>query len=266
MPRANRRQIQEHVRNLLENAPGGVRWSDLLKATHAAYPETPQGSIQGATRDLLLSNRDIIKVAPGTYRLARYQQEQSDSAIAQGQATSNTTIEVIVGQESKVTLAEADFYDSFAQWLIDAAEEVNVAIALGGNVLKGKWGTPDVIGVLRPRMEDIIKFEPQVVSAEIKIDPSQPVVAFGQAIAYRLFSHKSYIVVPNTTNEDDLSRLKALRSIHGVGLVVFTLDKQSPDYTSIVPPALANPDWFYTNQTMRRLLDGAPKLFAKLFP
>ncbi len=101
-------------------------------------------------------------------------------------------------------------------------------MALGGSVLKSKWGTPDVLGVLKPRTQDLLKFEPQIVSAEVKIDPGQPVVAFGQAVAYRLFSHKSYIVVPNTTSEDDLSRLKALCSIHGVGLVTFTLDKDAP--------------------------------------
>lgn len=58
--------------------------------------------------------------------------------------------------------------------------------------------------------------------------PGQPVVAFGQAVAYRLFSHKSYIVVPNTTSSDDMNRLKALCGLHGVGLVTFTLDVVQP--------------------------------------
>jgi hypothetical protein len=127
------------------------------------------------------------------------------------------------------------------------------------------WGTPDVIGVLKPRAEDLLKFEPQIVTAEIKIDPSQPVVAFGQAVAYRLFSHKSYIVLPNTTSEDDLSRLKALCTIHGVGLVTFTLDKAAPDYTIHVLPAQATPDMFFANQMLRRLLETDSKLFNKLF-
>ena len=132
-------------------------------------------------------------------------------------------------------------------------------------MLKGKWGTPDVIGVLRPRTQDLLKFEPQIVSAEIKIDPNQPVVAFGQAIAYRLFSHKSYIVVPNTTSEDDLARLKALCSLHGVGLVTFSLDKASPDYSAQVLPLQASPDMFYANQMLRRLLEHSPGMFNMLF-
>jgi hypothetical protein len=78
--------------------------------------------------------------------------------------------------------------------------------------------------VLKPRAQDLLKFEPQIVAAEIKIDPSQPVTAFGQAVAYRLFAHKSYIVVPNTTSDEDLARLKALCTINGVGLVTFSAD------------------------------------------
>lgn len=57
-------------------------------------------------------------------------------------------------------------------------------------------GNPDAIGVLKPRARDIFKFEPPIVTAEIKAVPSQPVVALGQAVVYRLFSYQSYIVVP----------------------------------------------------------------------
>ncbi len=265
MVKLNRKQIQDEVRELLERAPRGIRWSDMLKAVHAAHPETPLNSIQGATLALLNGDTDIVKVARGTYQLAKYQDADAGPAIAQDQAAASQPVQVQTAAHGKVTLLESDFYDSFAHWLSVAAEEVNVAVALGGNVLKGKWGTPDVLGVLKPRTQDLLKFEPQIVSAEIKIDPSQPVVAFGQAVAYRLFSHKSYIVVPNTTSEDDLSRLKALCSIHGVGLVTFTLDKDAPDYTGVVLPLQASPDMFYANQMVRRLLDAGPDLFNKLF-
>src|SRR3546814_2372903 len=78
------------------------------------------------------------------------------------------------------TLTEQDFYGSFAEWL-EENDEATVASALGGSSLGGKWGTPDVIGVLKPRAQDIFKFEPQIVTAEIKAVPNQPVVAFGQA-------------------------------------------------------------------------------------
>ncbi len=132
-------------------------------------------------------------------------------------------------------------------------------------MLRGKWGTPDVIGVLKPRTQDLFKFEPQIVASEIKIDPSQPVTAFGQAVAYRLFSHKSYIVVPDTTSDEDIARLKALCTINGVGLVTFALDIDRPAYKTLVLPALASPDMFYTNQMLRRMLEADARAFDRLF-
>ena len=167
--------------------------------------------------------------------MQKYQDAQASSAVIADQAVANVPVHVETPNHIKVTLPESDFYESFAQWLMED-QEMNIAVSLGGSVLKGKWGTPDVLGVLKPRAQDILKFETQIVSAEIKIDPNQPVVAFGQAVAYRLFSHKSYIVIPNTTSEDDLSRLTALCTIHGVGLVTFAFDKTNPNYTVLVPP------------------------------
>ena len=140
-----------------------------------------------------------------------------------------------------------------------------MASKLGGASLGGKWGTPDVIGVLKPRAQDIFKFEQQIVTAEIKAVPGQPVVAFGQAVAYRLFSHKSYIVIPNSTSGDDMSRLKSLCSIHGVGLVTFTLNKEQPDYAVVVLPTNATPDMFYVNSMLERLKASEPRLLNKLF-
>ncbi len=161
-------------------------------------------------------------------------------------------------------VTEQDFYASFAIWLVEN-EDVTVASALGGASLGGKWGTPDVIGVLKPRAQDIFKFQPQIVTAEIKIVPGQPVVAFGQAVAYRLFSHKSYIVIPNTTSMDDMARLKALCSLHGVVLVSFTLNKDDPDYIVVVQPAIAPPDMFYVNKMLEKLKQTEPELLNQLF-
>ena len=179
-------------------------------------------------------------------------------------ALSEETVVVDTPGQGKVSLTEQDFYPSFADWLVEN-DEASVAIELGGSSLGGKWGTPDVLGVLKPRAQDIFRFEPQIVAAEIKATPSQPVVAFGQAVAYRLFAHKSYIVVPNNTSEDDMGRLKALCSIHGAGLVTFALDVDTPDYTIVVLPAQASPDMFYVNTMLKRLEATAPALLNKLF-
>ena len=45
---------------------------------------------------------------------------------------------------------ESDFYAPFAEWLRNDLEEATEAVVVGGAFAKVKWGTPDVVGVLRP--------------------------------------------------------------------------------------------------------------------
>ncbi len=258
----NRHQIQANARTILETETGGIRWGEMLKRIHSDNPETPQNSIHGALQTLFVMSNDIVKVARGTYQLAQY--VAADDALATANEAIMETLPVQADTPGSESLTEQDFYASFAEWL-EENDEATVASALGGSSLGGKWGTPDVIGVLKPRAQDIFKFEPQIVTAEIKAVPTQPVVAFGQAVAYRLFSHKSYIVVPNSTSSDDMNRLKSLCSIHGVGLVTFALNKDQPDYVVVVLPVNAAPDMFYVNNMLERLKSSEPKLLNKLF-
>ena len=259
----NRQQIHERAMQVLEAHPEGIRWMDLLRAVEAGAPDTPHNSVHGSVHGLLTTRTsEIVKVARGTYQLSKF--VDADDALAS--AREAETVATLVKSETpgSETLTEQDFYASFAEWL-EENDEATVAAALGGASLGSKWGTPDVIGVLKPRAQDIFKFEPQIVTAEIKAVPNQPVVAFGQAVAYRLFSHKSYIVVPNSTSSDDMSRLKSLCSIHGVGLVTFALNKEQPDYVVIVLPVIAAPDMFYVNKMLERLKGSEPTLLNKLF-
>lgn len=264
MAHLNRKQIQQRTRELLNGAPGGLRWGELLKIVHAEHPETPQNSIHGAIQVLFQSSDDIIKVARGTYQLATF----ADADAAQSQEAddkeASTPIEAAGVSANGELLTEQHFYAPFAEWLVEN-DEATEAGPLGGSGLGGKWGTPDVLGVLKPRAQDIFRFEPQIIAAEIKATPSQPVVALGQAVAYRLFVHKSYIVVPRSTSGDDMNRLKSLCSIHGVGLVLFDLDKMLPDFTVVVLPVLAAPDMFYVNAMLDRLKSTEPKLLNRLF-
>lgn len=248
---------------VLEDNPQAIRWAELLRAVEAQAPGTPRNSIDGAIHQLLITRTtEIVKVARGTYRLAKF--VAADDALADAKEDANTSIPVAADAPEYGTLTEHDFYKSFAEWL-EENDEATVASPLGGSSLGGKWGTPDVIGVLKPRAQDIFKFEPQIVTAEIKAVPGQPVVAFGQAVAYRLFSHRSYIVIPNSTSSDDMNRLKSLCSIHGVGLVTFALNKAQPDYTVAVLPVNAAPDMFYVNNMLERLKASEPNLLNRLF-
>ena len=251
------KQIQAEARRVLRDNPEGIRWMDLLRAVRQASPETPPNTIHGATHALLIGHPDeIMKIERGYYRLAEYVRADSDTA----QETPATEART----RRANPLREQDFYKSFATWLVDN-EEATVAHALGGASLGGKWGTPDVLGVLRPRAQDIFKFQPQIITAEIKTDSSATVVAFGQAIAYRLFSHKTFIVVPNSIGEEDKGRLKSLCGLHGIGLVAFALNPQQPEYALVVPPVQASPDMFYLNLMLERLKSADADILNNLF-
>lgn len=252
----NRKQIGEKGLEVLGRHVGGLRWSDWLREVEAETTDTPHNSIRGGLHWLITNDQSAItKVAKGTYQLSKYTNEDlRDSAQTTIGAKSNTAERI----------REEDFYDHFAKWL-EENDEATIAKKLGGSSLGGKWGTPDVIGVLRPQAKDIFKFQAQIITAEIKTTASDTVVAFGQAIAYRLFSHKSYIVVPTKISSDDLNRLKSLCTLHGVGLVTFDLNKIDPNFTVIVIPATADPDMFYVNSMLDRLRNSNSDLLNKLF-
>lgn len=259
MAKLTRNEIRDMARKLLADAPAGLRWSELLRAIAAASPETPPNSIQGTMYSFVNSAPEITKIGKGLYSLGPSPADDQPPSEDEAQ---EITVPTSAGP---VKVREESFYQPFADWLKDEKDEVNEVIVLGGNMLKSKWGTPDILGVFKARKADPIPFAPQVVSAEIKIDPVQPIVAFGQAVAYRLFSHKSYIVVPETTSREDLDRLDALSTIYGLGLVTFRLDPEAPGFMLRVSAQLAQPDMFYVNQMAKRVRDIAPEEFERLF-
>ena len=122
-----------------------------------------------------------------------------------------------------------------------------------------------MVGIYKPLASNLIKFPIEIVSAEIKIDPQQPVVAFGQAVAYRLFSTKTYIAMPRTLTEEDQSRLESLCMLFGVGLVIFDLNKDAPQFSIRVRAQRFSPDMFYVNEFADRLKHYDAATFEELF-
>ena len=163
------------------------------------------------------------------------------------------------------TFSEADFYGPFAEWLKNDLDESTDAAALGGGAMGKKWGTPDVVGVYKPLASNLIKFPIEIVSAEMKTDPGQPVVAFGQAIAYRLFSTKTYIAMPTSMTLEDQSRLEALCMLFGVGFVLFEPIPDKPSFQIRVRAQKFTPDMFYVNEFAERLKELDPVKFEELF-
>jgi hypothetical protein len=257
----NRQEIQKVALDYLAEHPNGARWSDILRHVQVSSPETPPNSIQGSLHVLMSASKKVEKVTRGVYQLAQFAEAATDTVVDANEPSTEPT----TGDPSQPRIVEASFYDSFANWLVDDAEDVTCAVPLGGSWLKGKWGTPDVMGVLRPRSDDLLKFDTQIVSAEIKVDAAQTVIAFGQAVSYRLFSHRSYIVVPVDIAADDHARLKALCSVHGIGLVTYQRNPENPEYRVIVTPLTGIPDVYYANRMIRQLRDANEAAYRKLF-
>jgi hypothetical protein len=151
---------------------------------------------------------------------------------------------------------EEDFYEPFANWLVNELEECTKAIPVGGNTLKDKWGTPDVVGIREARRSDIIKPPTEIVAAELKIEIGGLITAFGQACAYKLFAHRSYIVVPVSASEDDISRLDSLARIFGIGLILFESEApKQPQFQIRARAARHEPDIFYVNRYLKLIED-----------
>jgi hypothetical protein len=257
MSKMTTKQIRESARKIVGLRTGGIRYSELVQEIARQSPETPVNTIHGATWDLATRlPTEIIKPSRGLFQPASAQTTPP---------TPITIVNQIVDQEVEAGFAETDFYGPFAEWLKNDLDEVTVVSSLGGAGLKTKWGTPDVVGVYKPTASNLIKFPLEIVSAEIKISPQAPVVAFGQAVAYRLFSTKSYIVMPSSLSEEDLSRLESLCMLFGIGLVIFDLDLKKPEFRIRVRAQRYIPDMFYVNEFADRLRQHSSNVFEKLF-
>ncbi len=135
---------------------------------------------------------------------------------------------------------------------------------LGGRVLGGKWGTPDVLGVYRPVAGDVLTWSPEIISVEVKATTRDTVTAFGQAIAYQLFSTKTYLALPDTITRDDRRELHARCMLHGLGLILFG-PTHGERYTLAVPAARRTPDLESARQFVEKVRARAPNQFRELF-
>lgn len=255
MAKLTGKEIQKLARKIIAESSGGIRYSTLVDRVSQLSPETPKNTIHGSVWNLdALFPNEIIKPSRGLFTVV-------------GATESDT---VVVGSTEQVAstglkVKESDFYEPFAQWLKNDLGEVTDVAPLGGADLKSKWGTPDVVGIYKSRASDLIKFPLEIVSVEMKIDPQAPVVAFGQAIAYRLFSSKTYIAMPTSLTETDQSRLESLCMLFGVGLVLFDLNKDAPAFSIRVRAQRFSPDMFYVNEFAERLKYHDGEIFEELF-
>jgi len=233
-------KIRSKAIELLSENSNGIRYSDLVRRIHEELPDIPLNTIHGTVWNLdTRAPEEVYKPARGLFRHTRFKEEGASK-------------EELIPSPVTPHVSEEDFYQPFADWLVNELEECTKAIPLGGNKFKDKWGTPDVIGIREPRKSDIIKPPTEIVSAEVKLDAANLITAFGQARSYKLFSHKSYVVIPRDSLEEDIARLDALCRIFGVGLILFDrTNSEAPDFEIRVRAAKHEPDMFYANKYMK---------------
>ncbi len=235
-----RDQITEKALEILDARPEGIRYAELTRTIAEANGSFKTNTIHGTIWNLDQRLADqVYKPSRGLFRLTKFRDPETDQL----------KDELVSKQPAKIK--EEQFYEPFADWLQNDMEDVTMAMALGGNRFRDKWGTPDVIGKRESKRSDIIQAPVEIVSAEIKPDVSQLVTAFGQACAYCLFSHKSYLVVPNQAPQDEIARLDSLCQVFGIGLVLFdSSNPKDPDFNIRVRPRKQEPDLFYANKYM----------------
>jgi hypothetical protein len=184
MAKLSGKEIRDLARQIVASRPDGIRYEELRRAILHEHPETNRNAVGGAIFDLPSrfpneisrpSRGLFVPVGPGSGELPPVPKPPPSSKVS-----------------------EEDFYEPFGDWLTNELDEATVAVALGGAGIQKKWGTPDVVGVYKPLASHRIKFDLEIIAAEVKIDPQTPVVAFGQAAAYRLFAAKSYVVMPGS--------------------------------------------------------------------
>lgn len=235
-----REKIIAKAIEILKSSPDGIRYSVLVRKISQEFPEISINTIHGTVWNLETRvPNEVYKLARGLFRHVKFKEEE----ISEEERKIPPEIEKI---------REKDFYEPFASFLVNELEECTKAIPLGRNRFKDKWGTPDVIGKREPRRSDIVKGPTEIVSAEIKSDTRDLITALGQACSYKLFSHKSYIVIPKNSSQDDISKLDALCLIFGIGLVLFdSSNPNDPQFEIRVRPLRHEPDMFYVNKYMK---------------
>jgi hypothetical protein len=238
----SRFKIYLALKEILNDNPSGLRYSNIVKIIKERHSEIPVNTIHGTLWEIRQNivkgkEKEISLPERGVYILSKY-----------------LTTEKLQEQfQSEYKVKEEDFYKLFADYLMYDLEECTRAIALGGNKFGDKWGTPDVIGVYKFSEADPIKPPLEIISAEIKIDTTQLITAFGQACAYKLFSHKVYLVIPMNT-EQDIRRIESLCLRFGLGLIIF--DAQNPNdpkFTIRTRAVKSEPDYFYVNKYIQLL-------------
>ncbi len=230
-------KVIQKAREIIKNSPNGIRTGQLSRELKNQFPEIPDiyyliyklneqfpEEIIKPTKGLLIhvNNRNLLETKVDTL---------------------------------KKTMDEKIFYGPFANWLTEDLEECTKAFPWGNSRAGYKWGTPDVVGIYTAPRSWVLKPSDEIITAEVKAatDWSSLITAFGQACSYKLFSHKTYMVISKPTVTDYLEKIDALCLLFGIGLVVFDpSDIKNVKFEIRTRAYKHEPDMFYVNDFLNQ--------------
>lgn len=209
----------KYLENILEKEPNGLRNKELEEIIRANKPDLINVfyGLRNITKE---NNTDITQIKKGGPYFHKKFQSNSNT-----EYTSDDKSDKAKSRKNKSS--ESIFYPSFANFLKNTSKECTKAIVLGGKQSNIKWSTPDVVGVFQPKRIGNFQYPVELITVEIKESSVSTIEAFGQAISYKLFSHKVYIVLPDDTKDIEKQRIESLCFMFGIGLVYYNKKRKN---------------------------------------
>jgi len=231
---------EKAVEVLRENRDGLSRTQLCDKIFDSLDKKLKRNTIMGYIGSLATDRPgEVVKPDKGIYQL----KEHADYD-AEGKTT----------QQKKGGPDETKFYAPFAGYLKDELGECTEAIPLIDKKFGEKWRTPDVLGTNKFEDNEVLRDTPiEIVSAEIKATPSanSTIEGFGQACAYKAFSHKVYLVIPKSST--NRPRIELLCMQFGIGLILFdTKDPDQPQWEIRARATKSEPDFLYADEILQK--------------
>lgn len=172
----------------------------------------------------------------------------------------------IIDKESETSEKYSDcfnedkVYEPAKEYLLSKGECTHIIIT-GGSIFGKKWGTPDLLGAIRVSTDAVYQPPIEIVAVEIKGNNYSPVEALGQAMAYKLFAHRTWLVLPET---DDIDRIEGIAMSANIGLVVFNYRNEQFDFETLNRPTMGNPDAEEVNNILNILKEKNKQKYNEL--
>ena len=256
-------QIKNSAIKIIEKHPDGIRLKDIVSEIIEYSKETNENTIRGSISQLRAEERFSRSIDTSKWGLYK------PKSVDESEDDSNKSSEDPEKEKNKIDeVSESKFYEPFAKFLEIDLQECTTAESIGGMTGGGKWGNPDVVGCHKPQPDHVFKFEPEVIAAEIKISTEKAHVfeGFGQASAYRIFSHKVYLVLPEKISSDLKNELSLLCDFHGLGLVLFDSENLNhPNWKVELKARKTSPNMILLNEFAEKIRKKDVNIFRRLF-